>query len=389
LSTQLDSLRSLKRHLEQSPLFRVSLSSKELFHSDFLAWLCETYPQPLIKIFSKSLSDSSNLAGKWKVEREKNHVDLTFTFIRNDGDKRILLVENKVKSTPYLEQLTRIADTHPDKQLYSFLLLSVIKPDFAASHGKTISLEEGTLWHVLDYRELAGELELIVSNISNEYHVSLIRDYAEFITLLSKLVDSVQVDFQGDKNFFAYKELLPLLTELRLHDLVQKRIFTDLADFISNELQREFQVVRNAPERDGVGKVYVTQDFSRGTGMLSVNCPVAVQRLAQGPPRLAIQLQDQTFKLYSYACDDLEHSEHVADQLAKSGLWFNFDVLPEASIVPQKLKKEGKFNSYFGTHRYQYRKINNLSAKDIAAITIEYVRYIHANMAALTTVMTK
>jgi hypothetical protein len=38
--------------LKKSPLFNLSLSSKELFHSNFLAWLCENYPNYMGEIIS-------------------------------------------------------------------------------------------------------------------------------------------------------------------------------------------------------------------------------------------------------------------------------------------------------------------------------------------------
>src|SRR6202021_318629 len=49
------------RKLRNSPLFNLSLASKELFHSNFLAWLLEQYPNqvgPLFAGFTKTRSAS-------------------------------------------------------------------------------------------------------------------------------------------------------------------------------------------------------------------------------------------------------------------------------------------------------------------------------------------
>lgn len=43
--------------LKISPLFNLSLSSKELFHSNFLYWIGRTYPSEFGGIFSKYLNE--------------------------------------------------------------------------------------------------------------------------------------------------------------------------------------------------------------------------------------------------------------------------------------------------------------------------------------------
>ena len=47
---------SFKNHvqrLKKCPLFNLSLASKELFHSNFLAWLCEAYPNQVGRLFAR------------------------------------------------------------------------------------------------------------------------------------------------------------------------------------------------------------------------------------------------------------------------------------------------------------------------------------------------
>jgi hypothetical protein len=42
--------------LKKSPLFNLSLTSRELFHSNFLAWLAETYPREVGQVFSSLIA---------------------------------------------------------------------------------------------------------------------------------------------------------------------------------------------------------------------------------------------------------------------------------------------------------------------------------------------
>lgn len=45
-----DTIKNLLENLESNPIFRMSLTSKELFHSNFWAWMIEAYPETL-KVF--------------------------------------------------------------------------------------------------------------------------------------------------------------------------------------------------------------------------------------------------------------------------------------------------------------------------------------------------
>ena len=129
------------RYLDNSPMFKFSLSSKELFHSNFLEWLYNVDNGK----FKKLIQEMAGLTDyewpdNWLVKREYNNFDLCIvepnaknngeeTEIEEggileeeedkagdndnnneDGNFRILFViENKVKSIPYREQLIRYA----------------------------------------------------------------------------------------------------------------------------------------------------------------------------------------------------------------------------------------------------------------------------------------
>ena len=113
---------SAYEYLKSSPMFKLSLSSKELFHSNFLEWLSNVNPIA----FKSLILDMAGLKGKkykwpdvWRVKREYNNFDLCIVAydqyknnedekIDDDEDFRIMFViENKVKSIPYIEQLKR------------------------------------------------------------------------------------------------------------------------------------------------------------------------------------------------------------------------------------------------------------------------------------------
>lgn len=91
--------------LGKSPIFNMSLSSKELFHSNFIAWCLEAYPEKSGKLLNKvfQIQDAEN-TDITQLQREKKNIDLSFKL-----GNTLVLIENKVKSIAYKEQLNRYA----------------------------------------------------------------------------------------------------------------------------------------------------------------------------------------------------------------------------------------------------------------------------------------
>ena len=111
--------------LRSNMLFQVSLGSKELFHSNFLAWLFDTYKALAHELFLPFMDSSFEFLSEGSfVDREKGNTDLRLNYANN----RHVIIENKVKSMPYEEQLEKYAKNTGKDQCY--ILLSLIKPDF-------------------------------------------------------------------------------------------------------------------------------------------------------------------------------------------------------------------------------------------------------------------
>ena len=111
--------------LRQSPLFNLSLGSKELFHSNFLAWLFESYPRESGAMLARFLENGNGDVSIKCVKREEEHLDLSIYF--NNGQE--LVIENKVKSLPYIAQLQAYSKNSAPNRC--FVLLSLARPPFA------------------------------------------------------------------------------------------------------------------------------------------------------------------------------------------------------------------------------------------------------------------
>ena len=104
----------IEEKLKDNPVFQMSLSSKELFHSNIIAWLLEEKvgdgsPSENAKALSKLFAPKDTDLNDYKVLtvlREKQDFDLLIVFKKNDTDDfRFVVVENKLKSLPRQDQL--------------------------------------------------------------------------------------------------------------------------------------------------------------------------------------------------------------------------------------------------------------------------------------------
>jgi len=213
--------------LNDNPIFRMSLGSKELFHSNFLAFLWDLDRDVFINMINDNLLNDRALSlddrSKYELSRETDNFDI---LISHKDSKRVvcdLVIENKVKSIPYLAQLDdyvqKVKDKNKQNEQCSFLLLSLSQefPD-------RINIEQCGQWKVISYSSLKTAIENSYNSKrgygrSNQY----IDDYLCFIEKLSRLqqiiipegVDESVLFLDGDIYKFKSLRLQDLYIKLR------------------------------------------------------------------------------------------------------------------------------------------------------------------------------
>ena len=91
------SLAAVTAGVEANPVFAMSLGSRELFHSNLLAWFINHH---------RPAAEALGLDGDVTALREKNHTDL---LIRH-GRAQVTVIENKVFALPNTSQLDRLSN---------------------------------------------------------------------------------------------------------------------------------------------------------------------------------------------------------------------------------------------------------------------------------------
>lgn len=250
-------------NIKKSPMFNLFLSSKELFHSNFIDWLTNKYPNQLSKVFSNLLDKDIKII---KSERETKNFDLIFRCENKD-----VVIENKFKSIIKKDQLYEYNKKLSDEIR---ILLTLHK----SSYEEKICKE--TNWKIITYEEFIKELEKI--KLSDEYHNEILKDYCYFVKEIINLF--------LDKNYLEYtikemKDEYKILKEIRLHDIQQKIIFNDFLVFLESKLKRDnydYDLGYNFSKN-----ISIWDAFSRGTGLISLNYTIDNKEEF----RLEIQLQ--------------------------------------------------------------------------------------------------
>lgn len=220
-----EELKQIASELEESPMFQLSLSSKELFHSNFLYWIWKTSPKMfrnVIYCITNGKVKTESWPDNYIVKREYNHYDLSVWDgePQKDGSNMLLILENKVKSIPYKKQLDDYHKNNDDK----YILLSLSK-DFPE---KGVIAKE---WCIVHYDDFAQAL--IKCSSMTGYHQEIIIDYCRLVLNLQKLVDRSKVNYTDNWND---SELSKIFDSLRIGDLYKKLRYGQILCFITEKL---------------------------------------------------------------------------------------------------------------------------------------------------------
>lgn len=359
--------------LSSSPLFNLSLSSKELFHSNFLAWLAQHYPDFFVEICKElgCKADWSN--AEWNVKREYKKFDLCIT----SDEKIVMVLENKVKSIPtkaqldeYVEKLKKEYEGNIDLILLS---LSTSFPDKQA-------IEDEKKWQIRNYKDLCTATRKHMQLINNQYHKALIEDYCSFVATLHECSESWKVK---DSSFF----LLPNdndsnsnrkeLKELRIADLQDKIWYSQLLEKLNSRLEENNQwdvqsgmdIKKIAKDNSAcLTKIFTNFGFTHGQGLLEAKIKVTQDYV------LLIQIQGNKYcRAIEWIKEDQgDHNkfwEMTKDIMNKKGFSFfqfkkndpiNFPSICNNEKTIKDTTRYGEtrnFNKYGSKFLYQYKVI--------------------------------
>ena len=327
--------------LKNSTTLYMSLGSKELFHSNFLHWLSIVDWKYFITIM-KDLAGVSNFW--WENEdrnniivlRENHNYDLSIYFKYQKTTKRrnketgldekknidywtpVLILENKMKSIPYEDQLKKYSQSTFDewkkfanvekKRLLAeakktgekkkdfdileiwkekgitSILLSLIKPDkqnisYKVTYSKITANKAYTYsWCYQSYEQLSKIMGEKIDSFSSEKDLNkkLLKDYVEFIKNLSLLSKSWII--KGSEHFM--EKICPdksndPLVNMRINDIREKILCEEILELFREKIENNpscsLKIKKNTKDKAcELDCDYITYSasFSHGSGIL-------------------------------------------------------------------------------------------------------------------------
>ncbi len=267
--------------LKKSPMFNLSLSSKELFHSNFIAWLISINSKFMSSLFSDLLNEKINISN---CGREKNNFDLNINCEKNCKGNKGIIIENKFKSIITEKQLEKY-----NKKLKNIPVIKVLLSLNDTQYEKKLAKKFG--WKIISYKDLSKKLRELLEKLpfENKYHDDIIIDYCNFVSEISNYFL---------KNNYSKKKLSEIwgeydkLKNIRLHDISQKIFFNYILTKLNYELN-------NSKDEKNFNKEKIDswQDFWRGTGLVSLNYTLEKGKTKREGFRLELQFQYDSLKL--------------------------------------------------------------------------------------------
>lgn len=223
-------INSIISRLKQSLMFNLSLSAKELFHSNFLVYLMEQHPNIINDVLSIN-GFNFVLTSNHEVLRESSHTDI---MVRN-GKGIELIIENKFKSIPYIEQLEKYTKVKGVDTNTKFILLTLYIPaSLQCNNGQIIANFKN--WDVLTYKDFITGLKASAAKYlpSGSFERTAIEDYCIFMDDLMCYINHF-----SQPNPFNIKSLpiSPAEKQLRMHDITSKIRYNIVAESVFSKIK--------------------------------------------------------------------------------------------------------------------------------------------------------
>lgn len=379
--------KGFKEALRASPLFNLSLCSKELFHSNFLYWLGTTHCALFVAV-CKELGCKVNWnASPENIKREYCNLDLCACC---DGQITFIL-ENKVKSIPQKSQLDRyVRENNPQTDDLILLSLATEFPD------KENILNDG-LWKIRSYKDLCEAISKHKNLLEGDsYALALVEDYCSFINNLHQLSQTWLL--KKESYFLLPKDEKKEIEELRIGDLMDKIWYSQLCASLNKYIMDKFHLetvsgygIEAIAKTGGniLNTVYTNWGFTHGQGLLEAKLKINNDYV------LLIQIQGNRYEHgIEWICErNCSHSEFwnrtQSLDLTCELSFLQFSEAETASfpsvcvnepITARKKKGEVEkriYNKYSDRFLYQSKKIKeNAFAIDVLYAISEEIGYI-------------
>jgi hypothetical protein len=308
--------------LKKSPVFSMSLGSKELFHSNFWAFLMEHKDYRLLLY---SLFPELEASEPVQIKREYKNRDIVIIYKGKE-----FVIENKIKSYPDLGQLKRYGE---DPNMALGIVTGINRPPF--------DLPEK--WKYVSYSSIAKILRDVITN--DKYLKSIVDDYCDVLDSINELMKLSLDETKGRLSYWS--DDIKKLYDVRLMDVFRK-IKAD--DFV--QTCEELRILAEHEIKDlQEWTFYISRSFHNGKSTISFELQRGSGENYKG--QIGIQIEDNQFRFF------LGLRSGTVKEIFKIGLdenWFDdsFDKKNHRMVFNHPTTMRKNPCSYSGHWVYQY-----------------------------------
>lgn len=386
--------------LKNNPIFHLSLSAKELFHSNFLAWLA--VDKKTQAIFKKILytwlgEDTFDYnTDCMEVKREYKNFDFSICEkITNDKESKTgrirLVLENKFKSIAYKAQLENYQkkvdalNEEADKaQCKAKLKLNSAKFENWKENAKLpktkyilLTLAEDFLdkeavkesgWIIVTYADFSKTLHDNLDLVKDKFYKELLEKYCEFIDAFYTYINNNLEQIKYTDNWEILKKMDS--SPLRCNDIWQKLVMHQCALQLAKKLEKKFgkdfqpiivtsdQEIWGENGTENKDKLFMRVSYYHGEALLELKYLIPQKGIfvlqQQGNHPLRAGFLDMLSKKTKYSKkDDTKNWNEETDRIIR-------EAKLETMVPPKKVESEDKprYNS-FGV--FYYNDLNTVT----------------------------
>lgn len=386
--------------LKNNPIFHLSLSAKELFHSNFLAWLAvDKKTQALFKkiLYTWLGEDTFDYnTDCMEVKREYKNFDFSICEkITNDKESKTgrirLVLENKFKSIAYKAQLENYQkkvdalNEEADKaQCKAKLKLNSAKFENWKENAKLpktkyilLTLAEDFLdkeavkesgWIIVTYADYSKTLHDNQDLVKDKFYKELLEKYCEFIDAFYTYINNNLEQIKYTDNWEILKKMDS--SPLRCNDIWQKLVMHQCALQLAKKLEKKFgkdfqpiivtsdQEIWGENGTENKDKLFMRVSYYHGEALLELKYLIPQKGIfvlqQQGNHPLRAGFLDMLSKKTKYSKkDDTKNWNEETDRIIR-------EAKLETMVPPKKVESEDKprYNS-FGV--FYYNDLNTVT----------------------------
>lgn len=318
-------------NLLNSPIYNLSMCSLENFHTCFLYWLGNKYPRETLKLFSnKQVLNPNNIKFETQVQYGTDiKLDLQIT-ISDGNETEFIIIENKLKSYPTIEQLKKYEQAFKEKKA-SFILLSLVP-----------ITEIPDSWQYYSYHQLEENLKMQFNELK-DYDKYLVDDYINVIRHITSAFPT------SSNQMFDFYDCTSL-DNLGLKDIYIKFKTAELTNIIKKRIKSK--------------DIYIGHSFHNKKGTIDI-----VKSLLNDKFHIGIQIEKDQYRYFVRFGnnEDCSIREKITEELFSQNCWFfNTDISTRGQIY--KI-----FLGYKPDFIYRYITLSDLFGKQLENISFNEI----------------